>query len=91
MPQEEALLASWKQQLDRNLETLKIKGNLHHLHTVLSRSGMESEELKALSIKDLTLTNENSEKIVSWALSHHLMQGLKYWLSLSFLTSKILS
>ncbi|CAI8597541.1 unnamed protein product [Vicia faba] len=75
MPQEEALLASWKQQLDRDVETLKIKGNLHHLRTVLSRSGMESEELEALSVKDLTLTNENSEKIVGWALSHHLMQN----------------
>ncbi|KAI5408047.1 hypothetical protein KIW84_054045, partial [Lathyrus oleraceus] len=75
MPQDEVLLASWKQQLDRDVETLKIKGNLHHLRTVLSRSGMESEELEALSVKDLTLTNENSEKIVGWALSHHLMQN----------------
>lgn len=32
--QDETLLASWKQQLDRDVETLKIKGNLHNLRTV---------------------------------------------------------
>ncbi|KAG5046145.1 hypothetical protein JHK86_015551 [Glycine max] len=35
MPQDEALLASWKQQLDRDVETLKIKENLHNLRTCL--------------------------------------------------------
>ncbi|XP_028767336.1 uncharacterized protein LOC114725039 isoform X2 [Neltuma alba] len=75
MPQEEALLASWKQLLDRDAETLKIKANLHHLRTVLSRCGMECEGLETLCIKDQALTNENAEKIVGWALSHHLMQN----------------
>ncbi|KAK7330612.1 hypothetical protein VNO77_24810 [Canavalia gladiata] len=75
MPQDEALLASWKQQLDRDVETLKIKGNLHHLRTVLGRCGMECEGVETLCIKDQTLTNENAEKIVGWALSHHLMQN----------------
>ncbi|KAK7350698.1 hypothetical protein VNO77_09580 [Canavalia gladiata] len=75
MPQDEALLASWKHQLDRDVETLKIKGNLHHLRTVLSRCGMDCEGLETLCIKDQTLTIENAEKIVGWALSHHLMQN----------------
>ncbi|XP_054805925.1 uncharacterized protein LOC129308665 isoform X3 [Prosopis cineraria] len=75
MPQDEALLASWKQQLDRDAETLKIKANLHHLRTVLSRCGMECEGLESLCIKDQALTNENAEKIIGWALSHHLMQN----------------
>ncbi|XP_027339693.1 uncharacterized protein LOC113853311 isoform X2 [Abrus precatorius] len=75
MPQDEALLASWKQQLDRDVETLKIKGNLHHLRTVLSRCGIGCEGLETLCIKDQTLTIENAEKIVGWALSHHLMQN----------------
>ncbi|XP_061342256.1 uncharacterized protein LOC133288491 isoform X2 [Gastrolobium bilobum] len=75
MPQDEALLASWKQQLDRDVETLKIQGNLHHLRMVLGRCGMECEGLETLCIKDQTLTNEISEKIVGWALSHHLMQN----------------
>ncbi|KAF5730943.1 hypothetical protein HS088_TW19G00545 [Tripterygium wilfordii] len=34
MPQDEALLVSWKHQLDRDAETLKMKGNLNHLRTV---------------------------------------------------------
>lgn len=34
MLQDEALLVSWKHQLDRDAETLKMKGNLNHLRTV---------------------------------------------------------
>ncbi|KAJ0105605.1 hypothetical protein Patl1_18290 [Pistacia atlantica] len=75
MPQDEALLVSWKHQLDRDSETLKMKGNLNHLRTVLSRSGMECEGLETLCIKDQSLTNESAEKVVGWALSHHLMQN----------------
>ncbi|PQQ17372.1 uncharacterized protein Pyn_06704 [Prunus yedoensis var. nudiflora] len=75
MPQDEALLVSWKQQLDRDAETLKMKGNLNLLRTVLSRCGIECEGLETLCIKDQTLTNESSEKVVGWALSHHLMQN----------------
>ncbi|OIV98173.1 hypothetical protein TanjilG_18288 [Lupinus angustifolius] len=74
-PQDEGLLASWKQQLDRDVETLKINANLHHLRTVLSCYGMQCEGLETLCIKDQTLTNEDVEKIVGWALSHHLMQS----------------
>ncbi|KAH7865974.1 hypothetical protein Vadar_013788 [Vaccinium darrowii] len=75
MPQDEALLASWKQQLDKDAETLKMKGNLNHLRTVLSRTGMECDGLDALCIKEQTLTNESAEKVIGWALSHHLMQN----------------
>ncbi|XP_031260472.1 fidgetin-like [Pistacia vera] len=75
MPQDEALLVSWKHQLDRDSETLKMKGNLNHLRTVLSRSGMECEGFETLCIKDQSLTNESAEKVVGWALSHHLMQN----------------
>ncbi|KAF2314198.1 hypothetical protein GH714_024018 [Hevea brasiliensis] len=75
MPQDEVLLASWKHQLDRDVETLKMKGNLNHLRAVLGRSGMECEGLETLCIKDQTLTNESAEKVIGWALSHHLMQN----------------
>ncbi|KHG29350.1 Protein SAP1 [Gossypium arboreum] len=34
MPQDEALLASWKHQLDQDAETLKMKGNLNLLQTI---------------------------------------------------------
>ncbi|CAN6578558.1 unnamed protein product [Malus baccata var. baccata] len=75
MPQDEALLVSWKQQLDRDVETLKMKGNLNLLRTVLGRCGLECEGLVTLCIKDQTLTNESSDKVVGWALNHHLMQN----------------
>ncbi|KAL6973061.1 hypothetical protein U1Q18_027235 [Sarracenia purpurea var. burkii] len=41
---------------------------------VLSRTGLECNELEALYIKDQTLTNESAVKVVGWALSHHLMR-----------------
>ncbi|KAA8540688.1 hypothetical protein F0562_024393 [Nyssa sinensis] len=75
MPQDEELLVSWKHQLDRDAETLKMKGNLNNLRTVLSRSGLECDGLDTLCIKEQTLTNESVEKVVGWALSHHLMQN----------------
>lgn len=75
MPQDEVLLASWKHQLDRDSETLKIKGNLNNLRTVLGRCGMECEGLDTICIKDQTLAAESAEKVIGWALSHHLMQN----------------
>ncbi|XP_021597570.1 uncharacterized protein LOC110603890 isoform X2 [Manihot esculenta] len=38
MPQDEVLPASWKHQLDRDVETLKMKGNLNHLRAVRNLS-----------------------------------------------------
>ncbi|KAF8378102.1 hypothetical protein HHK36_029438 [Tetracentron sinense] len=72
---DEALLVGWKHQLDQDAETLKAKGNLNHLRFVLSRSGLECDGLETLCIKDQALTNESAEKVVGWAVSHHLMQN----------------
>ncbi|KAI3919577.1 hypothetical protein MKX01_018400 [Papaver californicum] len=74
MPQDEGLLVSWKEQLDKDGETLKAKANLNSLRLVVNRCGLDCDGLETLCIKDQTLTNENAEKIVGWALSHHLMQ-----------------
>ncbi|KAG8388088.1 hypothetical protein BUALT_Bualt02G0088800 [Buddleja alternifolia] len=73
MPQDEALMVSWKQHLERDAETLKLKANLNNIRTVLNRNGLECDGFETLSIKDQTLTNESAEKVVGWALSHHLM------------------
>ncbi|XP_042002426.1 uncharacterized protein LOC121751692 [Salvia splendens] len=73
LPQDEALLVSWKQQLERDAETLKLIANLNNLRTVLNRSRLECNELESLNIKDQTLTIESAEKVVGWALSHHMM------------------
>ncbi|CAL5444435.1 unnamed protein product [Camellia sinensis] len=77
MPQDEGLLVSWKHQLDRDAETLKMKGNLNHLCTVLNWIGLECDGFETLSIKNQTLTNESAAKAIGWALSHHLMQNPK--------------
>ncbi|KAL3812591.1 hypothetical protein ACJIZ3_013859 [Penstemon smallii] len=75
LPQDEALLVSWKSQLEKDAETLKLKANLYNLRTVLNRNGLECDGLETLDIKDQTLTNESAEKVVGWALSHNLMRN----------------
>ncbi|KAL8215895.1 hypothetical protein R6Q57_022732, partial [Mikania cordata] len=75
--QDENLLASWKQQLDQDAETLKMKGNLNNLRNVLNQTGLECDGLETLCIRDQLLTNECAEKVIGWALSHHLMQHTK--------------
>ncbi|XP_056167100.1 uncharacterized protein LOC115663687 [Syzygium oleosum] len=42
---------------------------------VLGRCRMECEGLYTICIKDQTLTTESAERVIGWALSHHLMQN----------------
>ncbi|XP_073106503.1 uncharacterized protein [Elaeis guineensis] len=72
LPQDEAQLLDWKQQLDRDVETLKAKSNILSIRSFLNRSGLDCNDLETISIKDQTLSNENVDKIVGFALSHHL-------------------
>ncbi|XP_039050656.1 protein MSP1-like [Hibiscus syriacus] len=74
-PQDAPLLTSWKLQLDHDAATLKMKTNLDLLRTVLVQNSMECQGLESLCIKDLTLTDKIAEKVVGWALSHHLKQN----------------
>ncbi|XP_031485142.1 uncharacterized protein LOC116254140 isoform X1 [Nymphaea colorata] len=73
-PQDENVLSDWKQQLEKDVETLKAKSNISNIRAVLNRNKLECKGLESLSMKDQSLTNESAEKIVGWALSHHLMQ-----------------
>lgn len=73
LPQDEALLLDWKQQLERDIETLKAQSNIISIRSVLNRNGLDCLDLESLCIKDQTLTTESVEKIVGWALSHHFM------------------
>ncbi|KAL6653731.1 hypothetical protein ACP70R_008655 [Stipagrostis hirtigluma subsp. patula] len=72
LPQDEALLTDWKQQLDRDVETLKAKSNLGSIRTFLNRNGIECSDLEELFIKDQSLSNESVDKIVGYAVSYHL-------------------
>ncbi|TVT97607.1 hypothetical protein EJB05_57146 [Eragrostis curvula] len=72
LPQDEALLTDWKQQLDRDVETLKAKSNVGSIRTFLNRIGIECNDLDELFIKDQSLSNENVDKIVGYAVSYHL-------------------
>ncbi|XP_042414015.1 uncharacterized protein LOC122002771 isoform X1 [Zingiber officinale] len=72
LPQDEAQLSEWKQQLDRDVETLKAKSNVLSIRSFLNRCGLDCNDIEAVSIKDQTLTNENVDKLVGFALSHHV-------------------
>ncbi|KAG9138007.1 hypothetical protein Leryth_001267 [Lithospermum erythrorhizon] len=74
-PQDEALLAIWKKQLELDAEIIRMKTFLKTLQTVLRRNGLDCVGLDTLSINDQTLTTEKAEKVVGLALSHHLMQN----------------
>lgn len=73
LPQDEILLLDWKQQLERDVETMRAQSNIASIRLVLSRSGMDCPDIETLCINDQTLTSESVEKIVGWAVSHHFM------------------
>ncbi|CAN4101181.1 unnamed protein product [Withania somnifera] len=73
LPQDEALLAEWKQQLERDIETLKSQSNIASIRNVLNRIAIDCPDLETLCIKDQALTSESVEKIIGWAVSHHFM------------------
>ncbi|WOG87309.1 hypothetical protein DCAR_0206532 [Daucus carota subsp. sativus] len=75
MPQDESLLSEWKQKLDRDIETLRSQSNLVTMRSVLNRTAIDCPDLEALSVKDETLNSESAEKVIGWALSHHLMHS----------------
>ncbi|ESQ37911.1 hypothetical protein EUTSA_v10028366mg [Eutrema salsugineum] len=73
LPQDEALLLDWKEKLDRDTELLKVQANLTSILAVLTKNRLDCPDLGTLCIKDQTLPSESVEKVVGWALSHHLM------------------
>ncbi|KAM1001711.1 hypothetical protein FF1_008194 [Malus domestica] len=73
LPQDDALLSDLKQQLERDVETLKSQSNIVTIRSVLNRVSVDCPDLESLCIKDLVLTTESVDKVVGWAVSHHLM------------------
>ncbi|KAF5731452.1 hypothetical protein HS088_TW18G00129 [Tripterygium wilfordii] len=59
LPQDEALLLDWKQQLERDIETLKAQANIVSFRSVLGRIGLECPDLESLCINDQALTTES--------------------------------
>ncbi|CAL5208915.1 unnamed protein product [Lathyrus oleraceus] len=77
LPQDEALLSDWKQQLDLDIETMKAHSNVVMLRSVLKRIGWDCSDLDTICIKDQTLTTESVEKIIGWAISYHFMHSFE--------------
>ncbi|KFK22844.1 hypothetical protein AALP_AAs63949U000100, partial [Arabis alpina] len=70
---DETVLLDWKEKLDRDTEILKVQANITSILAVLTKNRLDCPDLGTLSIKDQTLPSESVEKVVGWALSHHLM------------------
>ncbi|GFQ05709.1 ATPase family aaa domain-containing protein 1 [Phtheirospermum japonicum] len=75
IPQDETELVDWKQQLDRDVETMKSQSNICSIRSVLNRIGLDCPDVDTLCIKDQALTSESVDKIIGWALSHHFMHS----------------
>ncbi|KAI3810189.1 hypothetical protein L1987_19799 [Smallanthus sonchifolius] len=85
--------STFKDWLEKLPDNVVVIGSQTHTDSrkekVLNRTGLECDGLETLCIKDQLLTNEGMfvsfllshnicvEKIVGWALSHHLMQHAK--------------
>ncbi|KAG2629829.1 uncharacterized protein LOC120699717 isoform X3 [Panicum virgatum] len=75
LPQDEALLSDLKKQLQRDTETLKAKSNVFNIRKFLTSREIECNDFQELSIKDRLLTNEDVDKILGSAISHHLQHN----------------
>ncbi|KAL6563852.1 hypothetical protein OROGR_002811 [Orobanche gracilis] len=75
IPQDETEMVDWKQQLDRDVETMKSQSNIGNIRSVLNRLNLDCPTLDTLCIKDQALTSESVERIIGWALSHHFMHS----------------
>ncbi|KAI4329764.1 hypothetical protein MLD38_028112 [Melastoma candidum] len=73
LPQDEGLLLEWKQQLERDIETLRAQSNVANIRMVLNRNKLDCPDLDSVCIKDQILASDGVERIVGWALSHHFM------------------
>ncbi|KZV54361.1 hypothetical protein F511_03616 [Dorcoceras hygrometricum] len=77
LPQDETVQSNWKKQLDRDIQTMKSQSNIGSILSVLTRVGLLCPDLETLTIKDQVLTIESVEKMIGWALCHHLMHCSK--------------
>ncbi|KAK9945569.1 hypothetical protein M0R45_011077 [Rubus argutus] len=55
LPQDEALLSDWKQQLERDIETLKAQSNIVSIRAVLNRINLDCPDLESSVLKILPL------------------------------------
>ncbi|XP_064934705.1 uncharacterized protein LOC135587347 isoform X1 [Musa acuminata AAA Group] len=72
LPQDEEQILDWKKKLDNDVETLNAKSNIISIRSFLNRIGLECNDLEKMCIKDQTLSSESVDKIIGFALSHHL-------------------
>uniref|UniRef100_A0A0C9RXX7 TSA: Wollemia nobilis Ref_Wollemi_Transcript_4876_3591 transcribed RNA sequence n=1 Tax=Wollemia nobilis TaxID=56998 RepID=A0A0C9RXX7_9CONI len=73
-PQDETVAMDWNQQIEQDMERLKAEANRQQLCMVMGSSGVICRDLAELEIKNHMLTHDMAEKVVGWAVSHHLQK-----------------
>lgn len=71
-PQEENLSLDWNQKMEQDTERLKAQANRQQLRMVMGASNVICDDLSSVDIKTYVLTQDMSEKVVGWAISHEL-------------------
>lgn len=71
-PQEENLSLDWNQKMEQDTERLKAQANRQQLRMVMGASNVICDDLSSVDIKTHVLTQDMSEKVVGWAISHEL-------------------
>mmetsp|Transcript_41691 Transcript_41691/g.69447 ORF Transcript_41691/g.69447 Transcript_41691/m.69447 type:complete len:1481 (-) Transcript_41691:1256-5698(-) len=74
-PQDDTMLAKWKRQIERDVEYVKSETNKANLRRVLEKNNIECDSLDPTVMKDQVFPTEAVERIVGYAVSHHLMQS----------------
>jgi SpoVK/Ycf46/Vps4 family AAA+-type ATPase len=74
-PKDPILLTQWKERLDKDVEQLKSETNQVNIKKVLEKNNIECDGLGPQLLKKQVFSTEHVEKVVGWAISHHLMNA----------------
>eukprot|EP00897_Mesotaenium_endlicherianum_P002128 jgi/Mesen1/1943/ME000146S01022 len=72
-PEEEALLATWTSQLEKDARIIQERDNHNLLCEVMLNNNVECEDFASFNIAEPALSFACCEEIVGWAVSNHLM------------------
>ncbi|KAJ7218890.1 hypothetical protein O6H91_Y469400 [Diphasiastrum complanatum] len=79
-PKDEGLLMQWNRQLEQDMEKLKAQANTLQLRMVMGSSNVDCDELESVDVRTHILTQDMTEKVVGWAINHHLQKDTESFL-----------
>ncbi|XP_024529434.1 peroxisomal biogenesis factor 6 isoform X1 [Selaginella moellendorffii] len=72
-PEDNAVLVSWRSQLEEDMKTIQAQDNRNHILEVLGSNDVECDDLGSICFSDTMLLSNYIEEILVSAISHHLM------------------